>query len=326
VCAGTKRAGLTRLGAAVRLNFSRVEAKTLRVASIFRAIVACGACVAIAGCPSRNVQMAKAPSNASLQTASKSDLIAKYNQRAESINSINAGVSMQFTGGSAYTGVATKYPHVNGFILAQKPEMVRVIGQAPVVSTKIFDMVSDGKTFSVYVPSKQEFLTGPTNATGHSEKATENLRPQHLLEAIFWRAIPASEPVLFEQAMDNGKGDSGTGDYVLTVITRAESAADWRITRKIWFERAGLTMARIQIFGDKGELESDIRYAGWSPFGDVQYPKQIQVDRPNDGYQLTITVTKLTPNETLQANSFVLPQPEGAKLIHVGAQTGSTQN
>jgi outer membrane lipoprotein-sorting protein len=298
-----------------------LEAKTLRVEAIFRVAMACAAGVAFAGCGAHNVQMAKAPSNASLQTASKSDLVAKYNQLAESIKSINAGVSMQFTGGSAYTGVAKQYPHVNGFILAQKPEMVRVIGQAPVISTKIFDMVSDGKTFSVYVPSKQEFLTGPASASGHSDKATENLRPQHLLEAIFWRAIPATEPTLLEQATD-----AGTGDYVLTVIARGENAADWKITRKIWFERVGMTMARIQTFGDNGQIESDIRYAGWGPFGDVQYPKQIQVDRPNDGYELTITVTKLTANETLQASSFVLAQPEGAKLIHVGEQTGSGQN
>ena len=298
-----------------------MEAKTLRVGAIFRIVVACAAGVAIGGCGARNVQMARAPSNLPLQTASKSDLVAKYNQLAESITSINAGVSMQFTGGSAYTGVAKQYPHVNGFILAQKPEMVRVIGQAPVVSTKILDMVSDGKTFSVYVPSKQEFLTGPANASGHSDKATENLRPQHLMEAIFWRAIPSGNPVLFEQASDNGMGD-----YVLTVVARGEGAADWRITRKIWFERAGLTMARTETYGDDGQLESDIRYAGWSPFGTVQYPKQIQVDRPGDGYELNITVTKLTANQTLEASSFVLQQPEGTKLIHVGDQTGGARN
>ena len=167
---GSERAGLTGLEAAVRLNFSRAEARTLRVGAIFRTGIACAAGVAFAGCGAHNVRMANAPANAPMQTASKSDLIAKCNQLAESIQSINAGVSMQFTGGSAYTGVAKQYPHVNGFILAQKPEMVRVIGQAPVISTKIFDMVSDGKTFSVYVPSKQEFLTGPANASGHSDK------------------------------------------------------------------------------------------------------------------------------------------------------------
>jgi outer membrane lipoprotein-sorting protein len=293
----------------------------VRIGSGLRVMVACAAVVALGGCPARNVKIAKAPSNASLQTASKSDLIAKYNQLAESIKSINAGVSMQFTGGSAYTGVAKQYPHVNGFILAQKPDTVRVIGQAPVISTKIFDMVSDGKTFSVYVPSKQEFLTGPANASGHSDKATENLRPQHLMEAIFWRAIPASEPVLVEQATDNGMGD-----YVLTILARGENATDLKITRKIWFERAGLTMARIQTYGDNGEIDSDIRYAGWGPFGSVQYPKQIQVDRPNDGYELTITVTKLTPNETIPGSSFVLQQPEGVKVIRVGEQGGGAQN
>ena len=83
---------------------------------------------------------------AQLQTATKPDLIARYNQQAETVASMNATVTMTLTAGSAYTGVIKQYHEVKGFILAQKPSSIRVIGQAPVVGTNIFDMESDGET------------------------------------------------------------------------------------------------------------------------------------------------------------------------------------
>lgn len=295
---------------------------------VFRVVLAWAACLgcvlALAGCAVRETTVAKAPANVPLQTATKADLVAKFNEIAESIRSINAGVAMQWTASSTYTGVIKQYPRLNGFILAQKPEMIRVIGQAPVIGTNIFDMVSDGKTFSIYVPSKNQFLTGPAKLEKPSEKPLENLRPQHLMDAIFWQPIPAADPVLFEEAMDNGESD-----YVLTVATRGPSdrgggAEDWKIACKIWFERAGLTLARIETYGGEGQLESDIHYGQWGAFGDVQYPKQITVARPDDGYTLAITVTKLTPNETIEASRFVLPQPAGAQLVRAGESTAAT--
>jgi hypothetical protein len=265
--------------------------------------------------------VAKAPANVPLQTATKSDLVAKYNRLARSITAINAKVAINFTAGSEYTGAIKQYHQVNGFILAQKPAMVRVIGQLPVVGTTIFDMVSDGKTFSISVPSKNQFLTGPATLERPSEKAVENLRPQHLMEAIFWEPIPEADPVLFEQAMDND-----VSDYVLTIVTGSpEATANWRIARKISFERAGLTMSRVETYGEDGQLLSDIHYGGWEPFGSVEYPKQITIDRPIDDYTLTISVTTLTPNETVEASKFVLPQPPGTQVVHVGETNGGAQ-
>jgi len=279
------------------------------------------ASVAIGGCSERNAPVAKAPVSVPLKTAAKTDLVAEFNRLAEGIRSINAGVTIQLTSASSYTGVIKQYHQVNGFILAQKPDSVRVIGQLPVIGTNIFDMVSDGKTFAIYVPSKNQFLTGPAKLEKPSEKPVENLRPQHLMEAIFWQPIPEDAPVLLEQATDNGKSC-----YVLTVAAREMagrgSASDWSISRKIWFERAALTMERVEVFGGQGRVDSDTHYNQWSAFESVQYPKQISLERPVEGYTLGITVTKLTANETIEASRFVLQQPPSAQLVHVGEDAG----
>lgn len=237
---------------------------------------------------------------------------------------------MQWTSSSSFTGIMKQYPRVSGFILAQKPDLVRVIGQAPVISTNIFDMVSDGKTFSIYIPSKNQFLTGSTAIQKASDTtAVQNLRPQHLMQAIFWAPIPASDVVLLEQVMDGN-----SSDYVLTVASSSggdsggvqTASGNWHITRKIWFERAGLSMARIEVYGEDGQVESDIHYARWQPFGAVQYPQKITLERPAEGYTLAITVTKLTPDTTIEASRFVLKQPAGSQLVRVGEETGSPQH
>lgn len=263
-----------------------------------------------------------------LQTASQAQLVEQYDRQAQAIQSLNAGVTMKLTAGSAYSGVIEQYHEVNGFILAAKPASIRVIGQAPVIGKNIFDMVSDGETFSIYVPSKNEFLVGPANLERHAEKPIENLRPQHLLDALFWPPIPARAPVLLEE-----EGEGNGRYYVLTVVSRptTESPAtsspdagsiEWEIARKIWFDRADLRVTRIENFASGGKVASDVRYANWQASGSLTYPWEIAVSRPGDDYQLQIAIKKLTLNEPAAADGFTLKQPAGTKLVRVGEEPG----
>jgi len=276
-----------------------------------------------AGCAtSRKTHVKPSEAPAALQTANREQLAAVFNREAEAVRSLNASVTMKLVAGTAYTGLIEEYHEVKGFILAQKPSSIRVIGQAPVVSKNIFDMVSDGQTFRIYIPSKNKFLVGPANLERQSSKPIENLRPQHLLEALLWEPIPENAPVLFEEAFEtDGKY------YVLTVLRHREGATaeaesgskEWEIGRKMWFERVNLTLARLQIFGAEGKLNSDVRYAGWRPSGAATYPLQIELRRPGNDYQLGIEVKKVTLGDTIAADKFELAQPAGTELVAVDA-------
>ena len=250
-----------------------------------------------------------------LQTASKADLIAEYNRQATAVTSLNAGVTMTLTAGSAYTGVIKQYHQITGFILAERPSSIRVIGQAPVVGTNIFDMVSDGETFEIFIPSQNKFITGSANVERPSAKPIENLRPQHLINAVFLNPIPADAPVLFEEER---QGNSQF--YVLTVVRAANAASpqDWEIASRIWFDRADLSIARIETYDPGGKLVSDVRYSGWDNLGGVRYARQISLERPENDYRLDIGITKMTLNETITPDRFVLKQPPGTQLERVG--------
>lgn len=256
-------------------------------------------------------------------TASKEQLIAAYDEQARAVRSINAAVELMPVAGSTYSGLIEEYHDVSGFILAAQPAKIRVIGQAPVLAKNIFDMTSDGKVFRIFIPSKNKFLTGPTDLERPSDKPIENLRPQHILEAIFWPAITPGQQVLLEEAEA-----SPERYYVLTLLRPA--GAGLEIARKIWFDRADLRVSRVQIFGPGGRYDSDIAYSDWQPVaaggGDTGaspnpagtfFPRQIHIRRPQQDYALTVSITRLSVNMEVADDRFTLEQPAGTELVRL---------
>lgn len=261
-----------------------------------------------------------------VKNATREELIEKYNVIAKGVKSLDATVQLKPTAGSQYSGVIEEYHEVKAFLLAQRPAFIRVIGQAPVIGKTIFDMVSDGETFRVSVPSKNKFLVGPIGAERMSSKPIENLRPQHLLDALLWTEIRKEEAVLFEEFNDE------RGRYYVLTVLRGGYRTE--ILRKIWFDRANLQITRLQRFGSKGILLSDTHFADWEPVTPAgapstgsdavsEFPHTISIERPHDDYRLDLQVTKLALNEDIPADRFKLEQPAGSELVNVnedGAQ------
>jgi len=245
--------------------------------------------------------------------ATQEELLDQYNAFAHGVQSINATLELKPTAGSKYSGVINEYHEVKAFLLASRPYNVRMIGQVPVVGKTVFDMSSDAQNFEVYIPSKSKFLTGPVTVERQSSKPIENLRPQHLLDAVLWPEVRKEEIVLMEEF-----NDENARYYVLTVLRGGYKS---EILRKIWFDRADLRVARLQSYGPKGALVSDVRYRDWQPVAtgsNMEYPMEIVIDRPHDEYRLDLTISKISLNETLTAEQFKLEPPPGAEIVHVG--------
>jgi outer membrane lipoprotein-sorting protein len=265
--------------------------------------------------------------------SSEADLLASYNGQVRAVQSLQATVDLIPSTGTTYSGVIEEYHDVPGFILAQRPATVRMIGQAPVVAKNIFDMVSDGKEFRIYIPSKNSFLVGPTALIRPSKKPLENLRPQHIVEALFWPEFPPTGNVLFEQF------DFNVSRYYILTLLRQTEDGKFEIARKIWYSRTDLQVSRVQLFGAGGKLESDIVYSDWQPVPDASagtgpatkpasFARDIHIWRPQDDYKLEIKILKLTLNEPISPDRFELAQPAGTDLVRVGddpsgAQSGS---
>jgi len=267
-----------------------------------------------AGCHVKSTTRLRPSEIRPLLDSSREALLAKYGDLSKSVRTMNAKVELAPHTGSRYSGVIEDYKQVNGFILAVSPDHIRVIGQAPVVSTKVFDMVSDGETFRISIPPKQKFIVGPARFEHASKKPLENLRPQHILEAIFWP--PLDELDGGAEILFNEDDETSGRYYQLTVVSRGESHA---VTRRIWFDRSDLSLSRVDVFEAGGELTSVTGYSGWQAGSEgVSYPREISMDRPHDGYRLEIHIVSLTLNAEIGLDRFKLEQPAGTELVRVG--------
>jgi hypothetical protein len=269
--------------------------------------------------------------------ATREELLEKYNATARAVNSLNATVELKPTAGSKYSGIIEEYHEVKAFLLAQRPATIRVIGQAPVIGTTVFDMASDGETFRVSIPSKNKFLIGSVSVERAGGKPIENLRPQHLLDALLWPEVRKEETVLFEEF-----NEESARYYVLTVL---RGGYQTEILRNIWFDRSVLQVARLENFGPRGILVSDTHCSNWQTVDAAaseaptssgsaasgasgpaqQFPRSIRIERPHDDYRLDLQIAKITLNAEIPAERFKLEQPAGAEVIHVGEPAAENQ-
>ena len=300
-----------------RRNLLRISLGTLAVI-----LAGCGGQVSVV----KNTPPAEKPI---VKDATRDELLENFNSIAGLINSLNATVELKPTAGSKYSGIIEEYHEVKAFLLAERPAYIRVIGQAPVIGTTVFDMASDGQEFRVSIPSKNKFLVGPVALERASSKPIENLRPQHLLDALLWPEIRKQETVLFEEF-----NDETARYYVLTVL---RGGYQTEILRKIWFDRSNLEVARLQSFGPHGILLSDSRFSNWqsvdaakpalgaSAIPNQQFPRSIRIERPHDDYRLDLQIAKITLNDDIPLDRFKLEQPPSSDLIRVGESSEEQQ-
>lgn len=243
------------------------------------------------------------------ETASLDELTAKLGEFA-AIKSSRANVRLELSITTEDRKKVKEYAEAGGVILIQRPASIRVRASFPVVGTTVFDMTSDGEQFHVYLPTEDRFLTGKNKFTARSEKRVENVRPQHILEALM------IDPPREDETIEFMRNDTyGLAAYHVVVLKKNDQRA---LSRELWFDRAAMKIARQTIYEENGDLATDVWYSSWLE-GDPPFPGVIRIDRPKDGYRLKVSVLEPGLNEEIPAKGFVLEPPEGVKIEDVGA-------
>jgi outer membrane lipoprotein-sorting protein len=239
-------------------------------------------------------------------------LIGRMAAQYNAIRDFSATMDMVPALGSAEKSHITEYKDVRGYILARKPDDIRVIGLYPVVRSKAFDMVSNGTDFKLYVPSRNRFLVGRNSIEKPSPNKLENLRPQHFLDALMVRPVAPNSKILMENYTDEDNAF-----YILHEI-QEDGQGQLRLLRTIWFGRLNLLLARQLIFDASGNILTDSRYSDWHSYDRVAFPKHIEVNRPQDEYGVVLDIVKMDINNGVPDDKFVLEQPAGTTLQVVG--------
>jgi hypothetical protein len=273
-------------------------------------------------------------SHVPLQAASQPQLVDKLNAISNQIRTMNAAVEISTSVGGVKKGTITEYSDITGFILAEKPSMLRMIGQFPIVKNRAFDMVSNAQGFRLWIPAKNQFIIGPNEVTKPSPNTLENLRPQIILDALLFPPVQADEIAVLEARVQevteenpkkqHSKQRVSQPNYVLDVIVKNSVSGEWYLARKVYFNRADLLPYRQLVFNKRGEVATDAHYSDYKDFRGIPFPTDILIHRPQEEYTIGLKITKLTLNGPLTPDQFELAQPPEAQVVRLdGSQGGS---
>jgi outer membrane lipoprotein-sorting protein len=263
-----------------------------------------------------------------LLESSQQGLIDALNQQADKIQSMQATVDIDSSAGGVKKGQVTDYKEIRGYVLARKPAMLHMIGLLPIVRTKAFDMVSNGKNFELWIPPKNRFVMGSNDVeTTNPNQPMESIRPQNIYDALLIRPVdPDNEIAVLENSYeilhDAKQHPILQEDYELVVI-RKKNEKDAVLSRKIVFSRTDLLPRRQYIYDDQGKLVTDARYAEYKEYEGVKFPSRIEIDRPQEEYDIKMNILKLDINKPLTDEQFTLEQPAGADVAHLGGPQSS---
>jgi outer membrane lipoprotein-sorting protein len=283
----------------------------------------------ISGCLYRTHKV-KAPeySQAQLQQATAQQLIESINSQAAKIQTLSETVDIAASSGGAQKGKITEYQEIRGYILLRKPAMLRMIGLYPVVRNKAFDMVSDGEKFRLYIPAKNRFYVGGKDVTTPSKNTLENLRPQHIMDALLIKAIdPETEIAFLESGFETvldpkTKKDVEQANYIVNVARKQPDGA-WILARRIFFSRVDLTPRKQLLYDKNGNIATIATYNNYKDHDGTLFPDVIQIDRPQEEYSIQLGLVKLTLNQPLADAQFALEQPAGSTQVDLDKRTAT---
>jgi len=196
--------------------------------------------------------------------------------------------------------------------------MLRVYGRVPVIGTRMFDMVSDGKKFSLYIPSKNKLVKGSSTLKKKSASQMENLRPGSFFEAMAVRGLEpddwygvVSDTETVEDAAR--KHLLSVPEYVLSISRHKPGTLQLTPVRVVTFHRDDLLPYQQDLYDSEGNLETQVFYSTYMDFGAIKYPSTITIKRPMEEYQVVMTVEKVAENMKLNDDQFEIKVPDGTQ-------------
>lgn len=266
----------------------------------------------------RKLPVPKAPTV--VQDATPDQLVKQINDRCNALESLNATVEMRATVIHSQKGESSEYPSIRGIILLKKPNMLRVYGRVPVVGTRLLDMTSNGKDFTLWIPSKNEAIEGPAvESQTKSANQFENLRPGFFFDSMVVRCLEPGDEYYVTSDVDTVEDASKKHlllqpEYLLNVVHRNPNSQELSPVRVIHFHREDLLPYQQDLYDQQGTLRTQVFYGRYADYGANKYPSTITIKRPVEELQLTLTLEKVSENVSLPDEDFRFTMPPDTKV------------
>jgi len=287
---------------------------------LFLLLLLLAASFPLSGCLFRTRIVERQLSDRPLKAATQQELIEYVNAQAAKIQSMQATVDIDASAGDLKSGRITDYKEIRGYVLARKPAMLRMKGLLPLVRNTAFDMVSNGQEFKLWIPPKNKFFVGLSDGDSYQpDKRLENMRPQYIYDAMLMPEVGQDEIAVlengYETVLDAKKRPVDQPNYALAIIRKGPQG--WYLSRKIEFSRTDLLPHRQRIYDQQGNVATDAHYHDYKDYAGTTFPSTIEIERPRENYDITLSMVKLEINRALTDEQFALEQPPGAEVVHL---------
>ncbi|MFH1965871.1 MAG: hypothetical protein ABIJ42_10080 [Acidobacteriota bacterium] len=260
------------------------------------------------------------------KVATEAELMELINTSYADIDSIAVSrFSVEFTGGSLEDGYFEKYRKADGYLVAKRPDSIFVNILNPLTKSSVLTMASSESMFQIWIPSKNQYVIGPSEIERDVDNPVYNARPSHFVQGIMMETIELDNTGLNYYIEE--EDDGVFRYYVLVVLRRASGSSRLTLHRKIWIERSSLQVRRQQYFQDS-RLVSNIGYGPSVQIGNRLVPTTVRINRPLDRYSINfeIETDSVRLNRELKAGVFIVPKPPGAELIRVEEENPEADN
>jgi outer membrane lipoprotein-sorting protein len=267
-------------------------------------------------------------STATLKEATVGQLEDNINTNAANLKTLKATVDIDSWELQPQKNRIKDNPQVSGLILVRKPEMLRMRIYVPLLHNVMADMVSDGKNFKLASPIKSKFYIGSNRQpVKPSAQPLEDLRPQHISDALLLKPIEGNEIAFLESTTEVVKDPKTHKDveqlaYKLVVIDKDK--AGYYLSRTIVFSRTDLQPHEQSIYNRQGQVVTYARYENLTDYSGTTFPAIISIQRPIEGYGITISMIKVDVNTPMTDDQFVLTQPAGSQLIDLDTKSSAS--
>jgi hypothetical protein len=291
--------------------------------SIFLLLYA--AVLAGSGCIVKTTVSVPVPKNIAQDKTATFDELLSIVGRNDRIESLTSRLHVTLTREKLESGKLDKFRTGRGYILLKRPNALLLNIQNPFTKSSIFELLSQGDEFKAWDAQDNKLYTGknsarilvPTNLP-EGKQFDFRERPLHIFEAILLEGIKADSPGIWISLEEQGGMEAR---YYILVFSRESAAHRLHVLRKIWIERAGLTIARQQVYADEGKIVSDTRYSNVTQVDGFSFPLIIDMDRPLDGYSLKLELDQLRINPDIKSDAFAIIHPgaEEVQLVEKGS-------
>ena len=252
--------------------------------------------------------------------SSLSQVVSQLDARYKSIETMNATIDISRISGGSLQGEIRESISFGGYLFLRKPEDIRIYLKVPVVSSLAADMVSDGKSFKLYIPSQHKAYVGPNTLTTPSKNSLENIRPEVFFDSLMVHGVGDDQLVsmtLDTHIVDNTAQKKGdlieVPEYQLSILATPKGK-EVHTLRVIHISRTDLLPYKQEIYNEAGQIVTRALYSDYQTYNGIQFPSRIQIERPLDHYGLNLSMTRLVFNGKLEDDQFTLTIPAGVPI------------